>query len=242
MFSSEWSIESLQNYVDPNPNYLPPVETPEVVCDAIFYERPPTKVRKVKGKEVVPNPYQMVLSEMKLNFKKWETILSENAISLLGNKDHLNACLAYMLYCLANRKRFNLTYYMAKRIDYYLVDHVIEPLTEGRAYRFMVDRKPHSQTSLGSSYSPSPYQAHGEIDLVDNFTIDPIVYINQLPPIAGEESEEFKQTKGMFKCFVISTPTLERRRSRCRYHLQQRTVPSCRWNHPGRFYSENLAV
>ncbi|GJZ70479.1 MAK10-like protein [Tanacetum coccineum] len=80
MFSSEWSIASLPNCIDPNPIYMPPIENPKVMCDAIFYERPPGKTRKVKGQSVVLDPYQMVNSEMKLDFKKWETILSENAI------------------------------------------------------------------------------------------------------------------------------------------------------------------
>nr|GEZ65466.1 hypothetical protein [Tanacetum cinerariifolium] len=39
-----------------------------------------------------------------------------------------------------------------------------------------------------------------ENDLVNNYTLDPILYMNQLPPIEGGESSEFKQTKGLFKC------------------------------------------
>ncbi|GKF53167.1 hypothetical protein Tco_0160077, partial [Tanacetum coccineum] len=34
-------------------------------------------------------------------------------------------------------------------------------------------------------------------DPVDNYTLNPITYLNQLPPIKGGESPEFKQTKGM---------------------------------------------
>ncbi|GKE29549.1 hypothetical protein Tco_1444933 [Tanacetum coccineum] len=85
---------------------------------------------------------------------------------------------------------------------HYLADHVMVPLTEGRAHRFMVDgKRPQSQTSSGSSSSPSPTPTQGEVDLVGNFTLDPVVYCDQLPPILGGPSEEFKQTKGMFKCF-----------------------------------------
>ncbi|GKA00610.1 hypothetical protein Tco_0673160 [Tanacetum coccineum] len=58
----------------------------------------------------------MVNSEMKLYFKKWEAILSENVISLSGNKDHLNACLVYMLYCLTIQKPFNIAYYITMRM------------------------------------------------------------------------------------------------------------------------------
>ncbi|GJZ93791.1 hypothetical protein Tco_0665994 [Tanacetum coccineum] len=220
MFSHEWSITSLLNCVDPNPIYLTPLDDPVVVRDTIFNERPPTKRRKVKGKEVVPDPFQMVLLEIKTSFRKWETILSENAISLSANKDHKNTCLVYMLYCLVNQKHFNLAYYMANRMasvfksdlmvfpyamlltrlymhvlamesrpttdEQYLVDHVMVPLTEGRAHRFMVDGKwPHSQTSSGSSSSLFLTPTQGEIDPVNNFTLEPIVYCDQLPLIPG---------------------------------------------------------
>ncbi|GJX64389.1 hypothetical protein Tco_0298732 [Tanacetum coccineum] len=79
---------------------------------------------------------------------------------------------------------------------------VMIPLTEGRALRIMPDgKRPHPQTRLESSRSPSPAQNQEENDPVDNYTLDLITYINQLPPIKGGESPEFKQTKGMFKCF-----------------------------------------
>ncbi|GJT66790.1 hypothetical protein Tco_1018270 [Tanacetum coccineum] len=237
MFSTEWSISSLPNCIDPNPTiYLPPIEDPKVVCDTIFYERPPSKTRKIKMKPVVLDPYQMVSFKVKLHFKKWETILKENAVSLSRYKDHPNACMAYMLYCLTIHKPFNLAYYIAKRIEsvtrsnvmvlpyrmlltrlyrhvhttypfaisniHYLVDHVMIPLTEGKARRIIVDgKRPHPQTYLLSSLSPSPTQNLEENDPVDNYTLDPIVFMNQLTPIEGGESMKFKQTKGMFKCF-----------------------------------------
>ncbi|GJY37044.1 hypothetical protein Tco_0422422 [Tanacetum coccineum] len=118
MFTTDWAISSLPNSMDSNFDIYPaPTEDlPLVIRDTLFYVRPPGKTHKVKGKPVVIDPFQMVLSELKLDFKKWETILSENVISLTGNKDHPNACLSYMLYCLTIRKQFNLAY-IAKRME-----------------------------------------------------------------------------------------------------------------------------
>nr|GEW27494.1 hypothetical protein [Tanacetum cinerariifolium] len=145
--------------------------------------------------KVVPEPYQMVLAEMKLNFKKWETIISENSISLSGNKDHPNACLVYILYCLGIRKPFNLAYYMAK---------MMASVSKGRAKRIMIDGKMlYPQTPSGSSSSSLPTQTQCEIDSVDKYTLDLVVHIEQLPPIIEGESKEFKQTKGMFKCSEV---------------------------------------
>ncbi|GJV49311.1 hypothetical protein Tco_1439523 [Tanacetum coccineum] len=180
----------------------------------------------------------MVISELKVEFKKQEIILSENIISLTGNKDHPNASLSYMLYCLTIGKQFNLAYYIAKKMEslaksdvmalpygmllthlfvhvhtshpyaitdlHYLMDHVMIPLTEKRVFRIMPKgKRPHPQTPTPteSSESPSPStHQQEEKDPVNNYTLDPIPYINQLPPIEGGEYLEFKQTKGMFKC------------------------------------------
>nr|GEX51639.1 hypothetical protein [Tanacetum cinerariifolium] len=56
-----------------------------------------------------------------------------------------------------------------------------------------------SNYESSDSPSPTPHQ-RVENDLVNNYTLDPILYMNQLSPIKGGESLEFKQTKGMFKC------------------------------------------
>ncbi|GJR31970.1 hypothetical protein Tco_1108202 [Tanacetum coccineum] len=182
----------------------------------------------------------MVIPELKVNIKKWETILSENVISLSGNKDHPNACLCYMLYCLTIGKPFNLAYYITKRMEsvtksdimklpygmlltrlfehvrishpfaitdnHYLVDHVMIPLSERRVFRIIPKgKRPHPQTPTltesSESPSPTPYQEEEENNPVNNYTLNPITYIDQLLPIEGRESPEFKQTKGMFKCF-----------------------------------------
>ncbi|GJX05724.1 reverse transcriptase domain-containing protein [Tanacetum coccineum] len=67
---------------------------------------------------------------------------------------------------------------------------------------FNVGKRPHPQTPLKSSSEPSPTpHQEQEIDPVDNYTLDPIICINQLPPIKEGESLEFRQTKWMFKCF-----------------------------------------
>nr|GEZ82949.1 hypothetical protein [Tanacetum cinerariifolium] len=56
-------------------------------------------------------------------------------------------------------------------------------------------------TPFGSSESnSSSSHQEEETDPVNNFRLDLIPYINQLPPIKRGESLKFKQTKRMFKC------------------------------------------
>nr|GEW07088.1 hypothetical protein [Tanacetum cinerariifolium] len=101
---------------------------------------------------------------------------------------------------------------------HYLVDHVMIPLTEGKTRRIMIDgKRPHPQTSSesSSSSSPSPTPNQEEINPVNNFTLDPIAYIEQLPPILRREAPEFKQTKGMFKLFGHFLSNLGKKKYGC---------------------------
>nr|GEW24477.1 hypothetical protein [Tanacetum cinerariifolium] len=88
--------------------------------------------------------------------------------------------------------------------DLYLVDHIMIPLSKRRVFRIMPGGKrpwlPTPTPSESSDSTSSSSHQEEENDPVNNFTLDPIPYINQLSPIEGGESSEFKQTKGMFKC------------------------------------------
>ncbi|GKB61102.1 hypothetical protein Tco_0917288 [Tanacetum coccineum] len=191
VFTSEWAISSLPNGIDYNPDiYPPPLEDPLLIHDALFDPRPHGKTHKIKGVDITLDPFQMVISELKTNFKKWEIILSENAISLTGNKDHPNVCLCYML---ATGKHFNLAYYMVNRMHV----RVFYPHAFSEDL-YLVDQN-HSESTSSSNHQEE------ENDPINNFTLDPIPYIDQLPPIEGGESPEFKQTKGMFKCLAAGS-------------------------------------
>ncbi|GJX06072.1 hypothetical protein Tco_0194004 [Tanacetum coccineum] len=160
VYTPEWPISSLHNGVDSHPDiYPPPHEDSSLIRDALFYERTQPKTRKMKVIDTILDPFQMIVSELKTHLKKWEIILSENAISLTRNKDH--------------------------------------PNHEGKRPRLPTPTPSNSKSS--DSHSPTPHQGVDN-DLVNNYTLDPIPYMNHLSPIVGGESPKFKQTKGMFKC------------------------------------------
>nr|GEY82782.1 hypothetical protein [Tanacetum cinerariifolium] len=106
MYTTKWSIIALQKSINPNPIYYTPLDDLVFVRDAIFYKRASPKRLTKKGEMIVCDPFQIELTETKLEFRICETILSENVISLSGNKDHSNACLVYMLFSLVNQKPF----------------------------------------------------------------------------------------------------------------------------------------
>ncbi|GJX86075.1 hypothetical protein Tco_0336849 [Tanacetum coccineum] len=90
--------------------------------------------------------------------------------------------------------------------EFNLVDHVMIPLSSRRKTRIKTKGKrprySNSSNCLDSSVIPQEQGTSSNVggDLVGNYTLDPIEYLNQLPPIEGGESPEFKQTKGMFRC------------------------------------------
>lgn len=170
----------------------------------------------------------MELNELKPQFRKWEEVLMANVISSAGNRDHVNTCLSYMLYSISTRQPFNLAYYMAKRmadiplngkttlpygmlltrlfravypispndkgvrLDYSLIPHTFVPLSGKRVFKTQGKRlRSPSPSSLSSSIS--------EDDVLPNSMLAPLEYLQELPTIKNE-SEEFKQTKGMWKC------------------------------------------
>ncbi|GKF97429.1 hypothetical protein Tco_0293250 [Tanacetum coccineum] len=84
--------------------------------------------------------------------------------------------------------------------EHFLTAHVMVPLIEGRVKWFLVDgKRPHPPTPSASSLSQSSSQSQEQVNPIDNYTPELIEYCNQLPPNPNA-LEEFKQTKGMFKC------------------------------------------
>nr|GEW48055.1 hypothetical protein [Tanacetum cinerariifolium] len=73
--------------------------------------------------------------------------------------------------------------------DLYLVDHVMVPFSEKRVFRIMPNGKIPRLLTLTPSESmelpSSSSHKEEENDPMNNYMLDPIPYINQLPPIKG---------------------------------------------------------
>ncbi|GJU48404.1 hypothetical protein Tco_1217959 [Tanacetum coccineum] len=68
--------------------------------------------------EIDVHDYQILTREIIRTLKPLEEINRESVFCLGGNWDHVPACLCFMLYCVVHSERFNLAYYMAKRIEW----------------------------------------------------------------------------------------------------------------------------
>ncbi|GJY21296.1 hypothetical protein Tco_0393862 [Tanacetum coccineum] len=62
--------------------------------------------------------YQILTREIVLTLKPLEEFIWENIFCLGGNWNHVPACLCFMLCCVVHSEKFNLAYYMAKRMEW----------------------------------------------------------------------------------------------------------------------------
>ncbi|GKE97235.1 hypothetical protein Tco_1582090, partial [Tanacetum coccineum] len=120
--------------------------------------------------------YQVLTCEIEPTLKPLEEIIRENVFCLGGNRDHVPTCLCYMLYCVANSKKFNLAYFMAKRMEL-----VTKQARRDRGTR----RGRHSTSSSFAFDQPSLSHLNDDDDGNDEGTScastpSPIRYVNSL--------------------------------------------------------------
>ncbi|GKB93958.1 hypothetical protein Tco_0980095 [Tanacetum coccineum] len=134
------------------------------------------QVRRIRHEEEIDVlEYQVLTREIEPTLKPLEEIIIENVFCLGGNRDHVPACLCYMLYYVVHSERFNLAYFMAKRMEknpeldnesYVLYDRVMNPLAaqlerKPRRDRFM--RRGRHSTSSSSAFD-QPSSSHPNDD------------------------------------------------------------------------------
>ncbi|GJX46579.1 hypothetical protein Tco_0271769 [Tanacetum coccineum] len=79
----------------------------------------PIVVHRIRHEEEIDVlEYQVLTREIEPTLKPLEEIIRENVFCLGGNRDHVPACLCFMLYCVVHSEKFNLAYYMAKRMEW----------------------------------------------------------------------------------------------------------------------------
>ncbi|GJT14489.1 hypothetical protein Tco_0861531 [Tanacetum coccineum] len=72
--------------------------------------------RKIKHKNVILSPNQVLTKELRQDLKRWNELIYENVFRLREHQDHLPACLAHILYCILAEQQYNLANFFVKRI------------------------------------------------------------------------------------------------------------------------------
>ncbi|GKB63410.1 hypothetical protein Tco_0919596, partial [Tanacetum coccineum] len=114
VFSDIWSLDELVYGASSKGPYQTNLPSPDDIISYIREYREGQVTRIRHQEEVEVQDYQILTREIMLTLKPLEEIIWENVFCMAGNQDHIPACLCYMLYCVANSERFNLSYFMAK--------------------------------------------------------------------------------------------------------------------------------
>ncbi|GJV65849.1 retrovirus-related pol polyprotein from transposon TNT 1-94 [Tanacetum coccineum] len=117
VFTDKWSLDELEYGVPTDDPYQtnPP---PDDIISSIRINQEGQVCRICYEEEIDVHEYQILTRKIVPTLKPLEEIIRENVFCLGGNQDHVPACLCYMLYCVVHSKKFNLAYYMAKRIEW----------------------------------------------------------------------------------------------------------------------------
>ncbi|GJX16903.1 hypothetical protein Tco_0217735 [Tanacetum coccineum] len=72
-----------------------------------------------EGSTIYKLPNQIETNELFDHIRPCELVIRENIYSVIGNRDHTQAVIALMLYCLENRQPFNLAYFIIRRMYFF---------------------------------------------------------------------------------------------------------------------------
>ncbi|GJR71580.1 hypothetical protein Tco_0083945 [Tanacetum coccineum] len=143
-----WSLDELVYGATSEGPYQTNLPSPDDIISYVREDREGQVTRIRHQEEVDIQDYQILTREIVSTLKPLEEIIRENVFCLGGNRDHVPSCLCYMLYCVANSERFNLAYFMAKRMEWVTKqDRFIIPygMLLTRLFDFIIGENPELQ-------------------------------------------------------------------------------------------------
>ncbi|GKD07969.1 hypothetical protein Tco_1187654 [Tanacetum coccineum] len=118
IFTDRWRLDELAYGVPSDGPYQTNPPSIEDIISSIRIDRE-EQVRRIRHvEEIDVLEYQVLTRKIEPTLKLLEEIIRENVFCLGGNQDHVPACLCFMLYCVVHFEKFNLAYYMAKRMEW----------------------------------------------------------------------------------------------------------------------------
>ncbi|GJR89393.1 hypothetical protein Tco_0213404 [Tanacetum coccineum] len=106
VFTNEWDLGALAYSQDTEGPYHTDLPTPEEIHQFLQFQRVDSN-RKIKNKNVILSPNQVLTKELRRDLKRWNELIYENVFGLGGHRDHLPACLAHILYCILAEQQYN---------------------------------------------------------------------------------------------------------------------------------------
>ncbi|GJS47029.1 hypothetical protein Tco_0597150 [Tanacetum coccineum] len=116
--SDKWSLDELAYGVPTDGPYKTNPPSPDDIISSIRIYKEGQVCRIRHEEEIDVLEYQVLTRVIEPTVKPLEEIIQENVFCLGGNRDHVPACLCYMLYYVIHSEKFNLAYFMAKRMEW----------------------------------------------------------------------------------------------------------------------------
>nr|GEV29108.1 hypothetical protein [Tanacetum cinerariifolium] len=117
-FTDRWSLDELAYGVPSDGPYQINPPSPDDIISSIRVDQE-GQVRRIRHKEEVDvQEYQVLTHKIDPTLNPLEEIIWENVFCLWGSQEHVPACLCYMFYCVVHSKKFNLAYYMKKKMEW----------------------------------------------------------------------------------------------------------------------------
>ncbi|GJT25903.1 hypothetical protein Tco_0895840 [Tanacetum coccineum] len=117
-YSNEYSLESLNRFHEEVYPYQSLIPTSDEIISDIT----------ING--ITEDPLRIRKNELRRDFRFWNEVIKCNAIGEETNSQYVLAFSCHMIYCILNRRPYNFTYFLAKRIT--LIKNFLEcPLPYG---------------------------------------------------------------------------------------------------------------
>ncbi|GKC01751.1 hypothetical protein Tco_0987887 [Tanacetum coccineum] len=145
VFTDRWRLDELAYGIPSDGPYQTNLLLIEEINSSIRIDREGQVCRIRHEEEIDVLEYQILTREIVQTLKPLEEIIWENVFYLGGNRDHVPACLCFMIYCVVHSKKFNLAYYMAKRMEWVTKQaRLILPygMLLTRLFKFIMDKYP----------------------------------------------------------------------------------------------------
>ncbi|GJW90033.1 hypothetical protein Tco_0167586 [Tanacetum coccineum] len=112
-----WLLEYLSITAPSKGRYKTTPPSPNVIKSLIQVPRQGQVTRTKNKKPVVVDKNKILTREIQPHMKPWVDIICENVICLGGHRDHVFACICYMLYCIETSTPYNLAFFILKRME-----------------------------------------------------------------------------------------------------------------------------
>ncbi|GJW41564.1 hypothetical protein Tco_0067409 [Tanacetum coccineum] len=118
IYSDAWGLDELEKIlkqIEPYNSCLPALDD----IRNLIYRRTVHEKMYKEGNTIYKLPNQIETNELFDHLRPCKLVIRENVYSAIGNRDHTQAVIALMLYCLENGQPFNLAYFMVRRMYFF---------------------------------------------------------------------------------------------------------------------------